>query len=57
MKTFKIGGIHPPENKLSANKTIQVRPFPAQAIVMLGQCLGSPSTPVVEKGSEVKVVR
>ncbi|MBN1463347.1 MAG: electron transport complex subunit RsxC [Paludibacteraceae bacterium] len=55
MKTFKIGGIHPPENKLSANKTIQVAPLPTQAIVMLGQCLGAPSTPVVEKGSEVKV--
>jgi electron transport complex protein RnfC len=55
MKTFKIGGIHPAENKFSANQKIQVAPLPKQAVIMLGQSLGAPSTAVVEKGSEVKV--
>jgi Na+-translocating ferredoxin:NAD+ oxidoreductase subunit C len=55
MKTFRIGGIHPPENKFSANQQIQTAALPKQAIVMLGQSLGAPSTPVVAKGDEVKV--
>ncbi len=55
MRTFKIGGIHPAENKFSANLNIQVAPLPKQAVVMLGQSLGAPSTPIVEKGTEVKV--
>ena len=55
MKTFKIGGIHPSENKFSAQQKIQVAPLPTQAVVMLGQCLGAPSKPLVEKGDAVKV--
>jgi electron transport complex protein RnfC len=55
MKTFSIGGIHPAENKLSAHQTIQVASLPKQAIVMLGQSLGAPSTPIVAKGDKVKV--
>ncbi|MBQ5779340.1 MAG: electron transporter RnfC, partial [Paludibacteraceae bacterium] len=47
MKTFSIGGIHPAENKLSAHQTIQVASLPKQVIVMLGQSLGAPSTPIV----------
>lgn len=55
MKTFKIGGIHPPENKFSTKQNIQVAPLPKQAIIMMGQSLGAPSTPFVAKGDEVKV--
>ena len=55
MKTFKIGGIHPPENKLSRNKAIENIPLPKQAIVFLSQHLGTPALPVVQKGDEVKV--
>ncbi len=55
MKTFKIGGIHPSENKFSAHQAIQAAKLPAQAVVMLGQCLGAPSKPLVERGSQVKV--
>ncbi len=55
MKTFKIGGIHPPENKFSAHQAIQVAPQPKQAVIMLGQSLGAPSAVLVKKGDEVKV--
>ncbi len=55
MKTFKIGGIHPAENKFSVNQKIQAAPLPKQAVIMLGQSLGAPSTAIVEKGTEVKV--
>lgn len=55
MKTFRIGGVHPHENKLSAGQKIQNVPLPKQAVVLLAQHLGAPATPVVEKGTEVKV--
>jgi electron transport complex protein RnfC len=55
MKTFRIGGIHPPENKFSAKQKIQVAPIPSQAVIMLGQSLGAPSAALVAKGDEVKV--
>lgn len=55
MKTFRIGGIHPPENKFSAHQAIQVAPLPKQAVIMLGQSLGAPSSVLVSKGDEVKV--
>ena len=55
MKTFRIGGVHPKENKLSAGQKIQVVPLPKQAIIPLSQHLGAPAVPVVEKGAEVKV--
>ena len=55
MKTFKIGGVHPPENKLSTNRPIEVLAIPAQVIIPLSQSLGAPSVPVVNKGDAVKV--
>ncbi len=55
LKTFRIGGIHPPENKISRNKAIENIPLPKQAVVLLSQHLGAPAVPVVQKGDEVKV--
>lgn len=55
MRTFKIGGIHPEENKLSAQKSIEVLPIPQKVFIPVTQHLGAPSTLVVEKGSRVKV--
>lgn len=55
MKTFSIGGVHPHENKLSANQPIAVAEVPAKAIIMLGQHIGAPAKPVVKKGDVVKV--
>jgi electron transport complex protein RnfC len=53
-KTFPKGGIHPPENKLTADKPIVVLPVPPQVTVPVSQHIGAPAVPVVEKGTEVK---
>lgn len=55
LRTFRIGGIHPPENKLSAGKPIEVLPIPSQVVIPLGQHIGAPATATVKKGDEVKV--
>ena len=54
-KTFSIGGIHPQENKLSANHPIHEADLPKQAVIMLGQHIGAPAKPIVSKGDRVKV--
>ena len=55
LKTFRIGGIHPKENKLSAGKAIESIAIPAQVVVPLAQHIGAPCQPVVKRGDEVKV--
>ena len=55
LKTFKLGGVHPPENKISAGKKIEVFPVPKLATIPLGQVLGAPSVAVVAKGDKVKI--
>ena len=55
LRSFRIGGIHPPENKLSAGKTIQTAALPKQAVILLGQHIGAPAQAVVNKGDSVKV--
>lgn len=54
MKTFKIGGVHPEENKLSAGVGIEVLPVPEKVCIPVSQSLGAPSKVVVEKGAIVK---
>ena len=54
-KTFRIGGIHPDENKLTHEVKTQVAPLPKQAIFPLSQHIGAPAKPVVQKGDKVKV--
>lgn len=55
LKTFSIGGIHPAENKLSAESAIQVLPIPQMVSIPISQHIGAPATPIVKKGDEVKV--
>ena len=55
MKTFKIGGVHPAENKLSAASPIREAALPKQAVFSMFQHIGAPAKPVVQKGDEVKV--
>ncbi|NLJ81538.1 MAG: RnfABCDGE type electron transport complex subunit C, partial [Bacteroidales bacterium] len=55
MKTFKIGGIHPKENKLGHQSEIEKFPLPKQAVLYATQHLGAPATVVVAKGDRVKV--
>lgn len=54
LKTFSLGGIHPPENKLSAGKKIIALPLPEQVIVPLGQHIGAPAVATVKKGDTIK---
>ena len=55
MKTFKIGGVHPAENKLSAAQAIEILGLPKQAVFPLSQHIGAPAVPCVAKGDVVKV--
>lgn len=55
LMTFRIGGIHPEENKLSSEAATQIAKLPRQAIFPLSQHIGAPAKPVVKKGDKVKV--
>ncbi len=53
LKTFPRGGIHPPENKLSAGAAIEVLPLPETVVVPLSQHIGAPAVAGVAKGDKV----
>ena len=55
LRTFKKGGVHPPENKLSADSPIQPLGLPPQVGIHLAHHLGAPAEPIVAKGDKVKV--
>lgn len=55
IRTFRIGGIHPEENKITAEMATKVAALPKQAIFPLSQHIGAPTKPVVVKGDKVKV--
>jgi electron transport complex protein RnfC len=55
LKTFKLGGVHPEESKITAEKQIISIPLPQKVSIPLSQSLGAPSNLLVEKGSLVKV--
>jgi len=54
LKTFPKGGVHPPENKLTAAIPIEYMPLPESVIIPLSQHIGTPSITVVNKGDSVK---
>ena len=54
-KTFRIGGVHPHDNKISAEAAIEVFPAIETAYVSMAQHLGAPATPVVAVGDKVLV--
>ena len=54
MRTFKIGGLHPPANKISAGQPIQVIAPPSTVVIPLSQHIGSPASAMVSKGDKVK---
>lgn len=54
MRTFKIGGIHPRDNKLSAKSPFEYVPLPKQVIIPLEQHIGAPTVAVVAVGDKVK---
>jgi electron transport complex protein RnfC len=54
LKTFPIGGVHPPENKLTASCVIQQLPVPQSVAIPVSQHIGTPATVIVNKGDTVK---
>ncbi len=54
LRTFKKGGVHPPENKLSADRPIEELPLVKVVYIPVGQHIGAPAIPVVKKGDKVK---
>jgi electron transport complex protein RnfC len=54
LKTFPVGGIHPPENKLTAGSPIQVLPLATAVTIPVSQHIGAPATVIVNKGDSVK---
>ncbi len=55
MSTFILGGIHPPQNKLTAGSSIRELPVPDQVSIPLFQHIGAPPRVCVERGQEVRV--
>ena len=49
-KTFRIGGIHPEENKITADIETCVAELPQEAFFPLSQHIGAPAVPIVKKG-------
>ncbi|NOX48293.1 MAG: electron transport complex subunit RsxC [Chlorobi bacterium] len=54
LKTFKLGGIHPPEEKRSKDQAIEVLPIPKVAYIPFSQHLGAPAKVIVNRGDLVK---
>ena len=55
LKSFRIGGVHPPENKLSKAAEIEKFPLPEVVTIPLSQHIGAPAMAIVAKGDKVKV--
>ncbi|HER08458.1 MAG TPA: electron transport complex subunit RsxC [Bacteroides sp.] len=55
LKTFSMGGVHPPENKLSAGREIRELSPSDVVVIPVSQHLGTPSKVIVERGDQVKV--
>lgn len=53
--TFRIGGVHPQEHKLTADIPTKEAALPKAAVFPLGQHIGAPARPVVKRGDKVKV--
>ena len=54
LKTFTMGGVHPPENKLAEKQAIERLDPPISVAIPLAQHLGVPAEPVVSRGDQVK---
>jgi electron transport complex protein RnfC len=55
LKTFRLGGVHPQDNKLSATVPLAQLPLPKQVTIPIVQHIGAPAKVVVQRGDTVKV--
>jgi Na+-translocating ferredoxin:NAD+ oxidoreductase subunit C len=54
LKTFPVGGTHPPDNKLTADQPISILPVPEKIIIPVSQHIGASATTIVNKGDYVR---
>ncbi len=54
LKTFPVGGVHPPENKFSKGKKIEALPIPKTVTIPASQHIGAPTQILVKRGDELK---
>ena len=54
LKTFPIGGVHPPENKITADAAIEFLPVPSSVVIPVTQHIGAPAAIMVNKGDYVR---
>ena len=54
LKTFPLGGIHPPENKISSGAELQRLPAPKNVSVFVSQHIGAPAKILVNRKDQVK---
>lgn len=54
LNTFRIGGVHPHDSKLSRDCSVEVLPLPEKVWVSMAQHLGAPARPLVAVGDRVK---
>lgn len=55
LKTFKIGGVHPNDFKLSKDAAIKQLHIPQEVYIPVAQHIGKPALICVKKGDEVKI--
>lgn len=54
IKTFPQGGIHPHDNKISADAATEILSLPETVTVFFSQHIGAPAKPIVNPGDTVK---
>ena len=54
MRTFRKGGVHPPEHKITASGNIIEVELPREVVIDLSQSIGAPAVCVVGKGDHVE---
>ena len=55
MRTFRMGGVHPADKKISKDAQIEKLPVPKMVYISMAQHLGAPAAPCVAVGDKVKV--
>ncbi|MDO5036084.1 MAG: electron transport complex subunit RsxC [Porphyromonas sp.] len=55
LRTFRKGGIHPSENKISRGAAIVELPIPSEVKIPISQHIGAPAKVLVKRGDVVKV--
>lgn len=49
VRTFRLGGVHPEENKLSNDAVTKPAPLPKQAVLLMTQHIGAPANLLSKK--------